>query len=308
MKRGALAIALAFTLMACADDPGTPRTPYVLVLGVAQDAGYPQAGCTRDCCRREIVEARGRRFATSLAVVDPVSEQAWIFDATPDIGAQLRLLKEVSNLEPTGIFLTHAHIGHYLGLAQLGRESMGADHHPVYAMPRMAEFLERNGPWDQLVRLGNIELRPLAERTPVSLNERITVTPLLVPHRDEYSETVGYVIDGPQKSALFIPDIDKWERWLWVIEEVVRDVDVAFLDATFYDADELPGRDMSEIPHPFVLETLDRFESLPETERRKVRLIHMNHTNPLLDPGSAETREVLGRGLGVARRGEVVGL
>ncbi|MEJ2152957.1 MAG: MBL fold metallo-hydrolase [Gemmatimonadota bacterium] len=178
-----------------------------------------------------------------------------------------------------GVFLTHAHMGHYTGLMHLGHESMGAHGVVVYAMPRMREYLSTNGPWDQLVRYENIAIEPLADGVPVDLIDRITVTPFLVPHRQEYSEVVGFRIDGPNRSALFIPDIDSWEEWEAQgtrIEDLIAEVDVAYLDATFYGDGEIPGRDMSSFPHPFITHSMDRFAELPPAERAKVRFIHLN--------------------------------
>ena len=168
----------------------------------------------------------------------------------------------------------------------------------------MAAFLRENGPWDQLVLFGNIEIRLLAAAAPISLNERITVTPLRVPHREEYSEVVGYRIAGPDRTVLYIPDIDKWERWDQRLEDVLADVDVAYLDGTFYADGELPGRDMSVIPHPFIVETMERLGALPASERAKVRFIHLNHTNPALRGGSEARRAIEEAGFGVASQGE----
>lgn len=198
--------------------------------------------------------------------------------------------------------LTHAHIGHYTGLMHLGREVLGAHEIPVYAMPRMCEFLQHNGPWDQLVRLGNIELRSLEDGTEIRLNPRISVTPLLVPHRDEYSETVGFIIRGPRRSILWLPDIDKWERWATPLESVLARVDVAYVDGTFYSADELPGRDLREIPHPLMIETMDRLEAQPFEVHGKIRFVHLNQSNPAL----RDTRVRAGiekRGFAVAEEG-----
>jgi len=179
----------------------------------------------------------------------------------------------------------------------LGREAMGAKGVPVFAMPRLREFLSKNGPWDQLVRLGNISLRHLKDGETVRLNARLRVTPFVVPHRDEYSETVGYRIDGPRRSVVFIPDIDKWERWSTPIEAVIRDADRAYLDGCFFEDGEISGRSMAEIPHPFIVESFRRFASLPAEERAKIRFIHLNHTNPALREGRARVREA---GLDVA--------
>lgn len=227
-------------------------------------------------------------------------------------------LHELDRLAPadevpglTGIFLTHAHVGHYAGLIHLGREVIGTQGVPVHAMPRMRQFLSDNGPWDQLVRLGNIELRPLADGVDVQLNDRLRVTPMVVPHRDEYSETVGFLISGPHRTVFFLPDIDKWERWEEEgtrIEDVVARVDVAYLDATFYQDGEVPGRAMAEISHPFVVETMERFADAPADERAKIRFIHLNRTNPAALPDTEERRAVERAGFRIAARLEIVPL
>lgn len=283
----------------------------ILVLGIAQDAGYPQTGCYQLHCLPGWEDSGRRRTTSSIAVIDDDRKTKYLFDATPDMREQLyRLHLAAPDRDYTlaGVFLTHAHIGHYTGLMHFGHEAMGADGVPVYAMPRMFEFLGSNGPWDQLVRYGNIALYPLEDRQPVRFRDRLTVTPFRVPHRDEYSETVGFRIEGPNKSAIFIPDIDKWERWETDIVDMIRTVDYALLDAAFFADGEIPGRDMSKIPHPFVSESMALFDSLTEEERSRVIFIHMNHTNPLLNPDSPEQDIVERRGFRVATEGMLLDL
>jgi len=188
-----------------------------------------------------------------------------------------------------------------------GREVMGTDNLPVFAMPKMKTFLEENGPWSQLVDLENINIKALKSDSTFSLNERLKIKPFLVPHRDEFSETVGYEITINNKSLIFIPDIDKWERWEMDIRQLIQKADYAFLDATFYKNGELK-RDMSEIPHPFVQESIDLFSTLSDTDKQKVHFIHFNHTNPLLIEGSAAQKEVLGKGFNLAREGQIIRL
>lgn len=281
--------------------------PEVIVLGIAQDAGFPQAGCRRDCCALAWSDAEKRKFSSCLAIIDPDTKQRWLLDCTPDFRDQLRLLDELTPWTPAahldGIFLTHAHVGHYLGLAQLGREVIGARGVSVYAMPRMKFFLESNGPWDQLVELKQIEIVRLQAGTLQALNDRISITPFLVPHRDEYSETVGFEIVGPNRKVIYLPDIDKWKRWEVDINQVVQQADRAFLDGTFYDGAELPGRDMTEIPHPFIVESLQRLSPLADFDRNKVFFLHLNHTNPLLHEGSAQRQGILEKGFHVAEQG-----
>lgn len=282
----------------------------LLVLGTAQDGGKPQAGNHDDPAWRD---ESLRRLATSMALIDRRGDdvQRWLFDATPDFKQQLWHLDESAPVSGSigldGIFLTHAHIGHYTGLMLLGHEAIGAKEVPVYAMPRMRSFLSRNGPWSQLVKYRNIDLRPLVERDAVMLTDQLSVTAFKVPHRQEFSEVVGFRIQGPERSAVYLPDIDSWEEWdAWGvrIEDVIAQNDLLFLDATFYADGEIPGRDMSGFPHPFVRHSMQRFADLPAVEKAKVHFIHMNHTNPLHDSNSRAYQQVSESGFAVARRGQ----
>jgi len=282
------------------------KNPYIVVLGVAQDAGYPQAGCNKDCCKDAWEDPAKRKNVSCLALVDPISKEQWIFDATPDVKFQLQLLEKKSGINPlSGVFLTHAHMGHYTGLMHFGREVMGCNNLPVYCMERMQNFIKTNAPWNQLVEIENINLKLLKNDSSIELNQRISVTPFLVPHRDEYSETVGYKIKANNKSLIFIPDIDKWKQWETNITELIKKVDYAFLDATFYKNGELK-RDMSEIPHPFVEESMELFSNLSEKDKQKVHFIHFNHTNPLLINGSNAQKEVSEKGFNLAREGQII--
>ena len=298
---------LATFIAVCAVSPTLAADEvFIEILGIAQDAGLPQANCYRPHCMEAWQDPDKRRLATSIAVIDREAGRKYLFDATPDLREQLYALHTIApdgEYELGGVFLTHAHMGHYTGLMHFGREAAGSHGIPVYAMPRMYEFLATNGPWDQLVRLQNIELQRIADDEPVQLSNNLTVTPFLVPHRDEYSETVGYRIDGPNRSAVFIPDIDKWTLWEVDIRDVVRSVDYALLDATFFRDGELGGRDMSKIRHPFVSESMDLFDSLDSKEKSRVIFIHMNHTNPLLQDGSEAQSEVTRRGYRYAHEG-----
>ncbi len=288
--------------------PNKNEKPFVVVLGIAQDAGYPQIGCNKECCKKVYDGKAAKQMVSSIAIVDPVSKQKWIIDATPDFPDQLKLLDKYPG-ELSGILLTHAHIGHYTGLMYFGREAMNASKVPVYAMPRMFDFLKNNGPWSQLVTLNNIELKNLKADSTIQLNERISVQPLLVPHRDEFSETVGYLIRIGKQSLLFIPDIDKWDKWEKDIRNFVHGGNYlrnyVIIDGTFYKDRELPGRNMAEIPHPFVQETMAMFEKYDAVSKKKIWFIHFNHTNPLINDNSRESKEVRANGFNLARQGQI---
>lgn len=277
------------------------------ILGTVQDAGYPQIGCLKACCKEHWSAEAQQKQITCLGLLDTASNKSWLFEASPDFKFQTKKLSDAQDKNnfklPNGIFLTHAHIGHYVGLMHLGREAMHANGVLVYALPRLKEYLENSGPWSQLVALKNIVLKKMKADSTVFLSEKLNVTPFLVPHRGEYSETAGYRIEGPSKTILFIPDIDKWHKWKRDIISEIKQVDMAFLDATFYQNGEVGNRDMSEIPHPFVEESLRLFDKLPAAEKAKIYFIHFNHTNPLLIDNSFAQKEVLKQGFKIAKEG-----
>ncbi len=297
---------------AAAPSVSPARDPFALVLGTAQDGGLPQLGGAApedEAARRD---PGRRRLVASLLIVDPESGERFLIDATPDIREQVDAADRVAPRPKASsrpplfetIALTHAHVGHYAGLMHLGRESYGASGQRILASERMAHFLETNGPWDLLVKLKHIAIERFEADHGVKLNHRLSLTPIAVPHRDEYSDTYGFIVRGPSRSLLWLPDIDKWERWSRRIEDVIASVDVAYLDGSFFDAAELPGRAMSEVPHPLIAESLARFTGLPEKERQKIVFVHLNHTNPAATPGSSEQRAIEKAGMRVAKERE----
>ena len=283
IKYKILVLILIATNFSCVEYKPSYNENFLTILGIAQDAGYPHIGCNKDCCNKNISDDV-EYFVTSIGLSDIENNKHYLFEATPDITSQIKYLKDgVENKKIIdGIFLTHAHIGHYSGLMYLGREALGAKNVPIYTMPRMKRFLEENGPWSQLVSLDNIDLKEINHNENVILSSDLRVIPIRVPHRDEFSETVGYKIIGKNKSALFIPDIDKWDLWDKNIIKEVKSVDYAFLDATFYSGEEI-NRSMSEIPHPFISETIDIFKDELIETKNKIHFIHFNHTNPVLN-------------------------
>jgi pyrroloquinoline quinone biosynthesis protein B len=281
---------------------GAPPAVSAVVLGIAQDGGVPHLGCRQKLCAEARKDPSKRRRVASLGLVDTIAGKRFVIDATPDFEVQVARLGGL----PDGILLTHAHIGHYLGLAQLGREVVNAREMPVYCTASMARFLRENGPWKRLVALGNIAIHEIEPDREFALTDSLRITALTVPHRDEDSDTVAYLVAGPSRRLLWLPDIDKWEKWDRKIEDVVRDTDIAFLDGTFSSADEIPGRSLAEIPHPLVPETVARLAK-SSGPRHRIFFVHLNHTNRLLWDGTA-VRQLRGKGFGVASEGQRVPL
>jgi pyrroloquinoline quinone biosynthesis protein B len=281
--------------------------PRVVVLGTVQDGGMPQAGCSCSHCTAARREPSLRRHVASLALDFPRSGHTYMLDATPDLAEQIEVVHgfrrhpegRVDRAPFDGVLLTHAHMGHYLGLAFFGFESMNTQGLATYVSPRMAAYLRANGPWSQLVRLNNLTLHEIEIGKPFSLEEGVTVTALPVPHRDEYTDTLGFRLQGPRKTLFYVPDTDAWSTWKAPATEVLSDVDYALVDGTFYSPDELPDRDVTKIKHPLITRTLDLLQPLVREGKLHVWFTHLNHSNPALDPGSEARRAIEARGFHV---------
>lgn len=307
---------LAICLMAAPAAAG--EAPFLRVLGIAQDGGLPHAGCT--CVRCDAArQSDSPTYVASLALVMPQDPPGVIlFDATPDLRGQLDLLADVrrpprggTDRSPVdGVFLTHAHIGHYTGLMFFGYEAIFTRELPVYASEKMATLLREDAPWSELVRRESIDIRTLQPGRAVALASGVEVEPLRVPHRDELSDTLGFIVRGPagagRRTALFVPDTDGWDAWQPSLGEVLdaEDVDLALLDATFFSLDELPGRSVTEVPHPLIRSSMDLLQGRVDAGALEVVFLHLNHSNPALDRDSDAAREIVARGFAVARQGQ----
>ncbi|MBB47095.1 MAG: pyrroloquinoline quinone biosynthesis protein PqqB [Phycisphaerae bacterium] len=279
----------------------------VVVLGRAQDGGLPHVGCERPCCAEARISGR-RELPACLGIIDRTNDKLILIEATPAIDEQIAMLHELAGVEGRGrspvdgVLLTHAHIGHYLGLAHFGREVASTDSVPVHVSPRFAEYLRTNGPWSQLIELEQIALKTFEPGVPFELLPGLKIEPLPVPHRDEFSDTMAYRIHGPNRTVLFVPDIDRWDApsvGPEFVDSLFEGVDVAYVDATFYDGREIPGRNLMMIPHPPMIDSMERFADRVRRNPGSIRFIHLNHTNPALHDDSIK-EEVTKRGFLIA--------
>lgn len=253
-----------------------------VLLGNAQDAGVPQAGCSCANCRAAWASAAQRKWVSALGLLDARTRQWFLIDATPDFREQFHLMQSnAPGAHLAGVLITHAHIGHYAGLIHLGYEAMATQGLPTYGTRRLNEFLRAHAPWRQLVEQGNIVLRELTPNAWHALTPDLSVRPLLVPHRDEWSDTLAFVVRGPTRQLLYLPDIDGWDQWAHPLNDVVAGVEVALLDGSFFSPAELPERDIARLGHPLVTDTVNRLAGLATD----VRFTHLNHSNPLHRPG-----------------------
>lgn len=297
--------------------------PFLRVLGTAQDGGLPHAGCSCTRCERALADPGFARRVSSLAIVAPRTDghsAVYLIDASPDVREQLVALRDVREARPAavrgrvdrapvdGVLLTHAHIGHYLGLAFFGFEAISTTRLPVWSTPRMAAYLRANGPWSQLVSRENLLLNEIEPGASFALEGGVRVTVEPVPHRDEYADTVGFRLKGPHRTVFYVPDTDAWTAWQPSLLDRLAGVDLALLDGTFYSLDELPGRDLSEIPHPLITHTMELLERRVAAGELTVYFTHLNHSNPALEPESEARREIEERGFRVLEDGQEIGL
>ena len=280
-------------------------------MGTGQDAGIPQMGCSCKNCEAARWDPSRRRAGASLALVDTAGEKFYLVDASLHMSGQVdRLLHThvIAGLGALqGIFITHAHMGHIIGLSLLGKEAADVKRVTVFAALEVCEFLGFNPIFRRMVQRGNLRLGEILEGEALELFEGATITPFVVPHRKDAILTYGYLItekgegDGKGRTIIYIPDMDLITK---EIKALVKDSDIALLDGTFFDMNELPGRDMSEISHPLIEETI---RTLGEMDTRII-FTHINHSNPVSDPSSKEYEHVTEAGHEIASEGLVLSL
>jgi pyrroloquinoline quinone biosynthesis protein B len=268
----------------------------IKILGSGQDAGIPHIGCQCDICNKARKHKEYRRLGPSIAIYNQNS--CFIIDASPDFKQQIDMVSDETKkverkgkIPVSGILLTHAHFGHCSGLLQLGKEALNEENLPVFCTPKMKRFLEGNLPFRLLVQNSNIDVRELEIGKKSQVNG-LCFIPILVPHRNEITDCVGYIILS-EKRIVYIPDLDYWTDE--ILSEMEK-ADLALIDGTFYLKDEISRFD--EIPHPPILETMD----ILENKHSRILFTHINHTNALNKNGD-ERKNVEGKGFKIAYDG-----
>jgi len=278
----------------------------VKVLGTAQDGGIPQPNCFCENCNRARADEQYQRLAASLAILFETENKWYMIDPSPDFKKQLDQIQRNIRFQKMmdGIFLTHAHIGHYPGLMFLGKEAVSTNEMPVMAGEQMSQFLAAHYPWKQLLDFSNIILTTIEHGQAYNLPEGTSITPLLVPHRNEFSETFGFILQGKEKRLLYIPDIDRWEDWDVNLDEVMKDIDYCLIDGTFYSQQELEGigRSYQDIPHPLISVSMEKFKRY--TKASKIYFTHFNHSNPVIGIDKSYKESVKANGFYILEEGE----
>lgn len=278
----------------------------VVILGSAQDAGLPQLGCQCINCSRADMDPGFRRLPACLGVIDELHQRAFLIDATPAIGEQLKRLRKFVSVTAAldtlgGILLTHAHLGHYPGLLYLGREAAATRQLPVFASRRMADFLRANRPFSHLVERGEIAIMEFAAGTPFPLWDGMQATAVEVPHRNEDADTHAFLLQEGNRTLFYMPDVDYWTPEL--VAQIGR-CETAVIDGTFFSKQDLPAARMASVPHPPMEESL--VQLLLYKNRANIYFTHLNHNNPAADPNSPAHQHVRRAGFHIAAENQVI--
>ena len=273
-----------------------------MILGIAQDGGVPHPGCYCDTCQfywdNQIVLS-----PSSLAIID--EKQLHLFDVTRNLDRQLR---KVGNKNVTDIWLTHGHIGHIDGIGLFGKEVMNLKNVRLHASELMIKLIENTPKWNKLIEDKILIPIQFNSNESMQISENLKITPIRVPHRDELTDTHAFMINGPEKSLLYLPDHDTWEETLDMVQQdsVIEwfdflGIEIVLMDGTFWSKNELSRQD--DVPHPPVVESLERLGNVKGKEL-EVFFIHFNHTNPLLIPKSNEIKKLLDSGCKIPIEGQ----
>ncbi|UCG70058.1 MAG: MBL fold metallo-hydrolase [Thermoplasmata archaeon] len=273
----------------------------IMILGSGQDAGIPHTGCFCDICNEARDDPKFRRLGPSIAIFDKDEGFCYLIDSSPDFKYQLDMIKEeeirirrTGETSISGILLTHAHFGHCSGLWHLDKEALEEIELPIFCTKKMKRFLSENHPFSLLVQRKNIEINEILPNKSYEL-DGLNFIPTEVPHRNEISDTVGYIMQS-KKRVVYIPDVDHWT------DEVIDEIkisNIAIIDGTFYSRDEIPRYE--EVPHPPIEKTLELLENI----KTEIFFTHINHTNKINTEGK-ERKNIEDKGHKIAYDGMIL--
>tara|TARA_Y100000589_G_scaffold37950_1_gene31738 strand:+ start:20984 stop:21829 length:846 start_codon:yes stop_codon:yes gene_type:complete len=273
----------------------------VVLLGIAQDGGRPQPGCSKPCCIG--LSPAEHSYPTSLGIIE--QNKLHIIDVTRHLGDQLQYL---DNRIPSDVWLTHAHFGHVDGLGLFGRETINARGINLHVSQQMIELIELTPHWKIMLDQGVFVVNEIRDSQPKESDE-FTMVPLQVPHRNELSDMHAFVLRGPNKSLLYLPDHDTWNETLSMhnaetIRQFLSDlaIDIALIDGTFWSNNELKSRSQDVVPHPPIKQTLEMLGYKQQGDP-DIFFFHLNHTNPVYDEWSEEHTQVVEMGWKIGKQG-----
>ena len=280
----------------------------VVLLGTAAGGGVPQWDCACGPCAKARAGELPARTQDCLAVSGDGANW-WLLNASPDIRAQITATPELApgpgprDTPVRGVLLTDAEVDHALGLLTLRGAPGLRVHAPatvLHALAGTRAALDRYAEWTWR------QVEP-EQAFPLAGGLVVTAFPISG-KRPRYAAgspveghwVVAYRLFDPRTGGivLYAPCLADWPPGF---DDLVAEADVVLLDGTFHAPAEMGaatgrGGGQSAMGH------LPITRSLPELRRHpRVRRVytHLNNTNPVLDPASAEHAELREAGVEV---------
>ena len=286
----------------------------IVILGAGAGGGLPQWNCGCANCNAARAGRIPSMTQSSIAVSGDGANWA-IINASPDIRMQLAATPA---LYPTGprdmplrsVLVTNGDIDHVAGLLTL-RESQPFD---LFATGAIHQALAEN-PMLAAVNADHVPRRTIALDARFDLAPGLSATLFAVPGKVPlYLEgetvetgligenTVGVELTAGGRRVLYIPGCADAPDWL---QDRMRGADMLLFDGTLWQDDEmiragLGRKTGARMGHMAASDSIARLADLPIGRRI---FVHLNNSNPLTDPASAETRRAEAAGWQVARDG-----
>lgn len=288
-----------------------------IILGAAAGGGLPQWNCGCENCnlaRRGEIPAQTQ---SSLAV-SPDGENWAILNASPDIRTQLG---NTPSLFPTGlrempvqsVLVTNGDIDHVAGLLTL-REMQPFT---LFATNSIHGVIAGNPVFDAL-NASVVTRAPIALSEPFKLVPNLTATLFPVPGKVPLyleeghvqtdlvgEQTVGVALQTQGKTAYYIPGCAALTPEL---RGRLEGADLLFFDGTLWQDDEMVraglGRKTGKRMGHMSMDGADgSIAAFADMQIGRKVFVHMNNTNPVLRPDSAENAQARARGWTIGQDG-----
>ncbi len=293
-----------------------PPIMFVKILGAAAGGGLPQWNCgCRNCvdARRGLIPA----MSQSSVAVSADGNEWLLLNASPDIRDQLR----ASGLHPPGlrgspvsaVVLTNGDIDHIAGLLVLRESTPFA----IHATPATLAILDQ--PVFGVLNPDLVRHRPIGLDRPFAPLPGLRVTAFAVPGKVALfleqggevetdligEQTIGLRIEGGGRRLFYIPGCARVTPDLC---DRIADADLLLFDGTVWSDDEMSrtgtgaktGARMGHIAMSGPGGSIAALAGVPLGQRV---FIHVNNTNPVLQPAAAERAMIRAAGWHVAHDG-----
>lgn len=289
----------------------------ILILGSAAGGGLPQWNCGCPNCVKARAGEIPSRSQSSIAVSANGTDWA-IINASPDVRYQIAACPA---LHPTGprispicsVFVTNGDIDHIAGLLTL-RERQPFT---LFATSEIANVLAENRIFDAVNR-EVVDRKNVTLGAPFELAPGVMAKPFSVPGKVplfmegetvdtelEGEQTIGVALSAGGATAYYIPGCAKLTP---ALEDRLRGAEMVIFDGTVWLNDEMARRGVGQktgarMGHMSMTGDHGSIAAFAPLDVKRRVFVHMNNTNPVLDPSTPERAEVEAAGWIIAEDG-----